>query len=132
MDDYLQMEQLRFGFKYHITAGDDLNQSNIEVPAMLLQPFVENAVKHGVAILKEAGEISLSVTRNQKDLVFTIKDNGSWTGATNADENSGYGLKLSQERIALLGQLFKGQPVILNIQKDAPGTVVSIRLTNWI
>lgn len=132
MDDYLQMEQLRFGFKYHITAADDLNQSNIEVPAMLLQPFVENAVKHGVAILKEAGEISLSVTRNQKDLVFTIKDNGSWTGATNADENSGYGLKLSQERIALLGQLFKGQPVTLHIQKNAPGTVVNICLTNWI
>lgn len=132
MDDYLQMEQLRFGFKYEITTGNDLNKANIDVPTMLLQPFVENAVKHGIAILKETGEIKISVTRNEKDLVFTILDNGNWTGATNADENNGYGLKLSQERIALLCQLYKGQPVMLSIQKRTPGTVVNIRLSNWI
>jgi two-component system LytT family sensor kinase len=132
IDDYLQMEQLRFGFKYEFIAADDINKANTEVPAMLLQPFVENAVKHGVAILKEAGEIKIAVTRSEKDLILTIMDNGNWTGETNTDENNGYGLKLSEERIALLNQLYKDQPVMLNIQKHAPGTVVSIRLSNWI
>jgi two-component system LytT family sensor kinase len=131
LTDYLQMEQLRFGFEYHIDVDSTLNQANTEIPAMLLQPFVENAVKHGVAILKEAGRIDISINRVNKDLVFCIKDNGKWID-TDADGNkSGYGLKLSEERVALLNQLYKDQPVYLTIDKQ-PATVVCIRLTNWI
>lgn len=132
LDDYLQMEQLRFGFKYEITTDPDLNQANIEIPAMLLQPFVENAVKHGVAILKEQGRIIVSVSRQGQDIVFAIKDNGKWTATDNPVEISGYGLKLSQERVALLNQLYKDQPLSLHIDKQGQGTVVSIRLSNWI
>jgi LytS/YehU family sensor histidine kinase len=99
---------------------------------MLLQPFVENAVKHGVAILKEQGRIEVSVSRQGQDILLTIKDNGKWTVIDNPAEISGYGLKLSQERVALLNQLYKDQPVSLHIDKQGPGTVVSIRLSNWI
>jgi len=132
LDDYLQMEQLRFGFKYEITADPGLNKANIEIPAMLLQPFVENAVKHGVAVLKEQGRIEVSVTRQGQDIIFAIKDNGKWTATDNPAEISGYGLKLSQERVALLNQLYKDQSMSLQIDKQGPGTVVSIRLSNWI
>lgn len=132
LDDYLQMEQLRFGFKYEIAADPDLNKANIDIPAMLLQPFVENSVKHGVAILKEQGRIEVSVSRQGQDIIFAIKDNGKWTAADNPGEISGYGLKLSQERVVLLNQLYKDQPVSLHIDKQGPGTVVSIRLSNWI
>lgn len=132
LDDYLQMEQLRFGFKYEIIADPDLNKANIDIPAMLLQPFVENAVKHGVAILKEQGRIEVSVSRQGQDIILTIKDNGEWIEVNNAGEISGYGLKLSRERVALLNQLYKDQPVSLHIDKQGPGTVVSIRLSNWI
>ncbi len=131
LDDYLQMEQLRFGFKYQIDVDQTINQANTEIPAMLLQPFVENAVKHGVAILKDAGKIEIMVNRKDKDLVFCIKDNGKWIDADARDNTSGYGLKLSQERVVLLNQLYKDQPVHLTIDKQ-PATMVCIRLTNWI
>jgi two-component system LytT family sensor kinase len=99
---------------------------------MLLQPFVENAVKHGVATLKQAGKIEITVTADPKDIVFMIKDNGKWIVPESPVEIGGYGLKLSEERIALLNQLYKDQPMSLHIDKQGPGTVVSIRLTNWI
>jgi two-component system LytT family sensor kinase len=132
LDDYLQMEQLRFSFKYEIIVVADLNKANTEIPAMLLQPFVENAVKHGVAVLKDKGKIEIAVIRDAKDLVFSIRDNGKWVTANNQTEIRGYGLKLSEERVALLNQLYKDQPVSLYIEKAGEGTIVSIRLTNWL
>ncbi|GAA3963681.1 hypothetical protein GCM10022210_09840 [Mucilaginibacter dorajii] len=131
LDDYLQMEQLRFGFEFKITVDSTINSANAEIPAMLLQPFAENAVKHGVAILKENGKIDIAITRQEKDLLFCITDNGKWIDKSNDEVVSGYGLKLSEERIALLNQLYKGQPVTLTITKQ-PVTVVCIRLSNWI
>lgn len=132
LDDYLQMEQLRFGFKYEIKVDEALNKANTDIPAMLLQPFVENAVKHGVAVLKEAGIIKISIIREAKDIIFAIEDNGKWINQDSPGEINGYGVKLSEERVALLNQLYKDQPVSLNIDTQGPGTVVSIRLSNWI
>jgi hypothetical protein len=131
LDDYLQMEQLRFGFEFNITVDSSINSANVEIPAMLLQPFAENAVKHGVAILKDKGKIEVAITREEKDLLFCITDNGKWIDKSNDDVISGYGLKLSEERVALLNQLYKEQPLSLTINKQ-PATVVCIRLSNWI
>lgn len=132
LNDYLLMEQLRFDFQYEIVADDHLNQANIDIPAMLLQPFVENAVKHGVAGLKADGKIEIRVFKEAKDLVFTIKDNGKGFSGNKQDEKEGYGLKLSEERVALLNQLYKEQSVSLHIDPQATGTTISIRLSNWI
>jgi hypothetical protein len=132
LNDYLQMEQLRFGFQYEIITGDDLNQANIDIPAMLLQPFLENAVKHGVAGLQTEGKIEVVIRKEIKDIVFVIKDNGKGFAESKPDKNGGYGLKLSEERVALLNQLYKEQPVSLHIDTQTTGTVVSIRLSNWI
>src|SRR5690606_4715961 len=60
LDDYLQMEQLRFGFKYEINHSENLDLDNIEIPSMLLQPFVENAVKHGISEKATDGKITVT------------------------------------------------------------------------
>ncbi|MBB6130081.1 sensor histidine kinase [Mucilaginibacter lappiensis] len=132
LDDYLQMEQLRFGFRYEIIADDGLNIANIDIPAMLLQPFVENAVKHGVASLQADGKIEVRIMKEGKDILLTVKDNGKGFAINRHDEKESYGLKLSEERVALLNQLYKEQPVSLHIDAQTTGTVVSIRLSNWI
>ena len=132
LDDYLQMEQLRFGFQYEIITDDNLNQANTDVPAMLLQPFVENAVKHGVAGLQADGKIEVRIMKELKDILFTIKDNGKGFAENKSDRNGRYGLKLSEERVALLNQLYKEQYVSLHIDTQSTGTTVSIRLSNWI
>ncbi len=133
LDDYLQMEQLRFGFKYELTVADNVDLANIEVPAMLLQPFVENAVKHGVANLREKGEIKLKVEVEHSDLIFSIKDNGlGFNYDKTKRSNTSFGLKMSEERIALLSEVYKDQPTKLDIQSGGQGTTVTITLSNWI
>jgi len=129
LDDYLQMEQLRFGFRYEIKADEDLNQANIEIPAMLLQPFVENAVKHGVSGMKQEGRIQISVRRENHDLLLSVADNGK--GFISDNQSSGYGLKLSRERVELLNQIYKDQSLTLTIAPHG-GSTITLRLLNWI
>ena len=130
LNDYLQMEQLRFNFKFDILVDENLNQANIEIPAMLLQPFVENAVKHGISGLKEMGMLSIKMMAESNDLLLIIEDNGK--GFSQKEHTMGYGLKLSEERITLLNQLFKEQPLSLHLNPGDTGTSVTIRLSNWI
>ncbi|MES2809994.1 MAG: histidine kinase [Bacteroidota bacterium] len=131
--DYLQMEQLRFGFNYQVNINADINQANTDIPAMLLQPFIENAVKHGIALLKDKGEIKVNVTSAEGDLIMIIKDNGKGFDTDKlSDTESGFGLKLSHERISLLNQIYKGQPAALNIEATTAGTTVTITLKNWL
>jgi two-component system, LytTR family, sensor kinase len=157
LDDYLQMEQLRFGFAYGIRVDEAINQANTEIPLMLLQPFVENAVKHGVASLLQQGKIEVSVEQNDHRLILTVKDNGSgFAGnlATNMTDHqattitasqtatsgagqttvpgTGLGLKLSRQRIALLNQKYKSPRVSLVVNSGTAGTTVTIQLDQWI
>ncbi|WP_316830621.1 sensor histidine kinase [Pedobacter aquatilis] len=130
LDDYLQMEQLRFGFQYKLMASSDLDTENVEIPAMLLQPFVENAVKHGVAEKAEDGKIEISFRKDAADLVLQITDNGK--GFDISKTYNGLGLTLSKNRITLLNTIYKETPFQLNIHSDLKGTTVKITLTQWL
>ena len=130
LDDYLQMEQLRFGFQYEINHSQDLDMDNIEIPSMLLQPFVENAVKHGVAQRLSAGKITIEFFKQAKDLIMTIEDNGSGFDAN--IKYTGLGLQLSNSRIALLNSIYKENRFILAIQSTSSGTQVDLTLTDWL
>lgn len=132
-EDYLQMEQLRFGFQYQLEVDPEIDIVNIEIPTLLLQPFIENAIKHGITSLKEKGKILVNISQHNKNLVIKINDNGKGFNAsqTNKDK-SAFGLKLSQERIALLNQLYKEQPTLLQIDSIPSNTTISLTLTNWI
>lgn len=130
LDDYLQMEQLRFGFKYQLNATNDLDTENIEIPAMLLQPFVENAVKHGIAEKGAEGNIMVRFEKQASDLIVSIKDNGK--GFDTIQTYNGLGLALSKNRISLLNTIYKNTPFVLDIQSGINGTVVTITLTQWL
>ena len=133
LDDYLQMEQLRFNFQYELKVDDNINAANTEVPAMLLQPLVENAVKHGVANMREKGLIRVLISQNDNSLMFSIIDNGPGFKQNNANYGEGaFGLKLSEERIKLLNEVYTDQFASLNITSNASGTTVVIVLINWI
>jgi len=130
LDDYLQMEQLRFGFQYNISASPDLDVENIEIPAMLLQPFLENAVKYGVAEKGSNGQIEINFIKVDADLILSITDNG--TGFDTAKNYDGLGLALSKNRISLLNSIYKETPFMLDIQSGGNGTTVKITLTQWL
>ncbi len=129
--DYLQMEQLRFGFDYTVDVSADINKANTEIPAMLLQPFIENAAKHGVSTLQNKGMINVGISKQDKDVVLTVADNGPGFDTATVNSN-GFGLKLSHERIALLNSIYKDQPIQLITDSSANGTIITITLTNWV
>ncbi|WP_379090003.1 sensor histidine kinase [Pedobacter sp. UC225_65] len=128
LDDYLQMEQLRFGFTYEINHSENLD--NIEIPSMLLQPFVENAVKHGISQKAADGKIMVAFIKQENDLVLTVTDNGN--GFDTKKRHDGLGLQLSDSRIALLNSIYKENRFILAIQATAKGTKISLTLTDWL
>jgi two-component system LytT family sensor kinase len=130
LDDYLQMEQLRFGFEYEINTSENIDLENIEIPSMLLQPFVENAVKHGIAKKAIDGKIAITFVKQAHDLVLTVTDNGNGFDTTN--KKTGLGLPLSQSRIELLNNIYKENRFTLVIQSSTTGTKISLTLTDWL
>lgn len=130
LEDYLQMEQLRFGFEYEIIPSENLDVENIEIPSMLLQPFVENAVKHGISQKATIGKIIIEFIKKANDLMLTITDNGN--GFDTENKNSGLGLQLSESRIALLNSIYKENHFNLAIQSTSNGTKINLILTDWV
>ncbi len=130
LDDYLQMEQLRFGFKYKINQEEDLDLENIEIPSMLLQPFVENAVKHGISQKAAHGEIIIVFNKQANDLVLKITDNGN--GFDTVKKYGGLGLQLSDNRIALLNSIYRENRFTLEKQSSSEGTTINLILTDWL
>jgi LytS/YehU family sensor histidine kinase len=59
LETYLKLEKLRFGFSYSIEIDENIDLSAISIPSLLWQPLVENAVKHGVAMLEASGRINI-------------------------------------------------------------------------
>jgi LytS/YehU family sensor histidine kinase len=72
MKMYLDVEQVRFGGRLRLKQEIDPACADCDVPALLIQPLVENAVKHGIAMMAEGGEIVLCGQREQDWLHFSI------------------------------------------------------------
>lgn len=128
LDKYLRLEQLRFGFNYSFSF--DLDAHTTDIPALLLQPVVENAVKHGISGLGEKGWIDLKFTRTGKDMRAEISENGK--GWDPAGETAGFGLKLTGERIRLLNQVFPTQEISLDFIQDEGLTRAIFTFKNWL
>jgi tetratricopeptide (TPR) repeat protein len=77
LQNYLELEQLRFNnkFSFSIFKSDNI-EDDMALPPLLLQPFIENAIIHGVIPKKEMGTIAIRFTIEKENLVCTIEDNG--------------------------------------------------------
>ncbi len=128
LNDYLEMEQMRFGFKFSINVDEGVDQQ-IEIPAMLLQPFVENAVKHGISALKTEGFIGVNISRSEKNIILKVNDNGG--GFVNT-HTPGMGIKLCQERVKLLNSIYENSTILLHINSTPIGAIIGIELKNWL
>lgn len=129
LEAYLKLEQLRFSFKYNIVIDTAINQSEVDVPNFLLQPLIENAIKHGVSALNTNGNILIHFEKINSDLSITITDNGS--GFDEHMTKEGHGIHFVKEKIKLLNRLTKQQAIQLSFTK-VQGTVARIYFNNWL
>ncbi len=94
---YLDVEQIRFGGKLRLTQKVEGACNTCTVPALIIQPLVENAVKHGIAMMAEGGEIVITGERRYNELRFTIT-NPFDPEAPSAGRN-GIGLRNIRDRL---------------------------------
>lgn len=130
MDTYLRLEQLRFHFDYRIDS--DLPADTIEVPHLLFQPIIENAVKHGVSSLRENGLVKLAAYTRAEDLVVEITDNGFGCHPARPDGKPSFGLRLTTDRIKHLNQLNPATPIDLRYTAGRRATTFTFIFSKWL
>jgi sensor histidine kinase YesM len=132
---FLELHQLRLGFKFRIDCGD-VDKNSLLLPPMLVQPFIENSVKHGIAELGEKGKISVSFQENKGWLNIQVEDNGVGidTNKTNRNQtHTSYAISIFKERQQLLSKVYREQIDFLiqdksTIEPGGSGVVVKVRL----
>ncbi|WP_162141801.1 ligand-binding sensor domain-containing protein [Daejeonella oryzae] len=130
---YLSLEKLRFGDKmsYEIRIKEDIDTEETMIPTMLLQPFVENAIWHGVMPKNEGGIINIEIQCLDSMLNIYIKDNGMGIENSKKIKNSNHvsrGMQITQDRVNLLNQQNKGQISIQTRQTGSFGTEVLVKI----
>ncbi|MBI3238219.1 MAG: histidine kinase, partial [Flavobacteriia bacterium] len=114
LDLYLQIELMRFEdkFEYNITIADDIDTESIEIPPMLLQPYVENSILHGILPSDKNGRIDIRVEYNkEQNIVFSIEDNGIGIAESQKRKllkkspHVSRGTSITAQRIQLLGAM---------------------------
>jgi LytS/YehU family sensor histidine kinase len=136
---YLSLESLRFKNRldYAISIDPEIDEEETTIPVMVLQPFVENAILHGVVPLTETGLVQINITKENDDLMkVQIIDNGvGYEHSLESKSGSKHisrGMKLTRQRLELIGRR-SGQQCYVEV-KDArqvymkQGTVVEILL----
>ncbi|MBS1610962.1 MAG: histidine kinase, partial [Bacteroidetes bacterium] len=136
---YMELESLRFEnkFNYKINVAGDLDVTSIKVPPLIIQPYVENAIWHGLIHKKEKGNLEVRVEIKDKTIYYTIKDDG--VGRKKAEEfksksavkQKSMGMRITADRIALLKQHNQTSIIINDLTLEngnAGGTEVQIEI----
>ena len=139
LNEYLNIEQIRMkNFSFSIYIDDCIDQSSVQIPPMLIQPIVENALYHGIRHLNGIGVLKISFNCDMQFVNVTIEDNGvgrEKSKEINSKQRIGhksYGTNITEERLKLLFEEFKDN-ISYNIEdlycKNQPaGTKVSIKI----
>lgn len=98
---YLDMEMIRFEDRLKLNIEADEDTLEARVPCFLVQPLVENAIKHGIARIPGAAAISVSVSRRADSLVLCVRNTSSRKYAVERSDGGGLGIKNLQERLAV-------------------------------
>lgn len=98
IDNYLAIEQIRFADRLQVQIKIDPGALDGLVPCFLLQPIVENAIRHGIAHCVSEGKVEASARRDGANLHLKVRDTGAETG-TQKQDGHGIGLKNTRERL---------------------------------
>jgi two-component system, LytTR family, sensor kinase len=124
LEQYLAIEQVRFSDRLRVTWSIDDRLRSALVPGFILQPLVENALRHGVAKRSDLGTIEVAATLADQTLVLSVIDNGPGLGASET-ESGGVGLANIRERLRTM----YGPSASLSLEsRGGDGTVATIRL----
>lgn len=125
LNEFLRLQQIRTNnkFDYHFHLDESINPSAVLLPPMLAQPFIENAVEHGILPMQdERGSIEVSVKRKGDLLLISVQDNGA--GFKHGEETTNkksLAIKITGERFELLRKI-TGKPFSFDISSNPKNT----------
>ncbi len=142
LKDYVELQQTRFKnrFSYNLLIHDSINANNVMIPSLLIQPFVENAINHGLLPKQDAGHLRIEfrIAEKSNELLCIIEDDG--IGRKNAKANpeivqhkdESYGDLLIKDLVSIFNKYEHMNIEIAYTDKAAPlsGTIVTIHIKN--
>ena len=110
--NYIDLERIRFEnkFDYKINVGPNLEMDGIDIPSLLIQPYVENAILHGLYNKKEKGNLAIDIYEEEEKLFFKIEDDGIGRKAAaklnlrKLAKHKSMGIKITEERLRLVNE----------------------------
>ena len=138
---YIELEAMRFNGKFDFTFNvqEDIELEFVKIPAMLIQPYVENAIWHGLMHKANHGQLVIEVSQVNKTLTFVVQDNGvgrkhaAQIEKKPATQRKSMGMEITRDRIRMMNQLY-GTNANVHIEDlendrgDALGTRVTITI----
>ena len=138
---YLELEALRFEnrFDYKISMPKDLDIEMIKVPPLIIQPYAENAIWHGLMHKEEKGHLYIDINEENQQIVIRIKDDGigrkqsANMTSKSATKHKSMGLQITSDRIAMLQREDNQQAAVVindleNPDGSAAGTEVILKM----
>ena len=104
LENYIQTQLLRLNdkFEYAFNIQEGINIDFVEIPPLLLQPFIENSIEHGFRNITRKGKLILNITKGEDDITFEIIDNGKGYEDTQSDEKV-HSIDIFKKRLKLMG-----------------------------
>ena len=104
LQNYMDTQKMRFEdkFNYEINICDDVDVNIVQIPPLLLQPFIENAIEHGFKNLKKEGLITLNIYRNKNYICYEIIDNGIGYDTEKNSDDKKHAIDVFKKRLKLL------------------------------
>lgn len=134
IDNYIDLQNLdaHLPFNYRLKIDKQIDKNRFEIPPMLIQPFIENAIEHAYVNQKENREIAVDIVFKNNQLICTISDNGigidSFASKANSNKKS-LATTITSERLAMLAKDFK-QDATVTIEDrkkyNQKGTLVTL------
>jgi LytS/YehU family sensor histidine kinase len=138
LKNYFELQQLRYNhkFDFEIDVDPELFPEEISIPPMIAQPFIENAVEHGIKYIEEKGHITVSFTLLDDSLMLTVEDNGIGIKAAKnlknekASEHKSLATIITRERIDILNKGKRKKLYSMQVQdtKDVNGNIDGTRV----
>ena len=140
LKNYVELEMQRFkhGFEFQINCDDDIELDESMLPSLILQPFVENAIKHGIERLNGKGKIIVGIKKSDDSIIISVEDNGvgrmqseNWN-EVNREKHYSLGSSLTFDRIDAYNKAFnrkiRARIIDLSDTSERTGTRVEVFL----
>jgi LytS/YehU family sensor histidine kinase len=126
LKNYMDMQNLRFNnrFDYEINISNAINISKTEIPPLLIQPFIENAIEHGFRNKTEKGIIIINISKKEKYICYEIIDNGKGYSITKINSRT-HAIDIFKKRLKLIDTKDKKT---FSISSSTNGTIIKFKL----